>query len=84
MSQPTISPADYTSWLGEVKSRIQSARTKESLSVNREMILLYWDIGRGIMEKQEELGWGRAVVEQLAKDLKREFPGMKGFSARNL
>lgn len=84
MPKPTISQADYTSWLGEVKSRIQAARTKAALSVNREMILLYWDIGRGIIEKQEELGWGKSVVEQLSSDLRVEFPDRQGFSANNL
>ncbi len=79
----TPSP-DYTAWLGEVKSRIQSARISAARSVNRDLILLYWDIGRGIVEKQGELGWGKSVVEQLSLDLRAEFPGMKGVSANNL
>jgi hypothetical protein len=52
--------------------------------VNRDLILLYWDIGRGIVEKQETLGWGESVVEMLAKDLQKAFPGMRGFSTANL
>ena len=76
--------ADYAAWLGEVKSRIRSARTSAAHSVNREMILLYWDIGRGIVEKQKALGWGKSVVDRLAADLKREFPELIGFSTRNL
>ncbi len=74
----------YAVWLGEVKSRIQSARISAARSVNRELILLYWDIGQGIVEKQKELGWGRSVVEQLSLDLRAEFPGMRGFSANNI
>ena len=82
-SKPTPS-SDYTTWLGELKSRIQSARISAARSVNRELILLYWDIGRGIVEKQEELGWGESVIEQLSGDLRRAFPETKGFSSRNL
>ena len=84
MPDKLIPSPDYTTWLGELKSRIQSARTSASRSVNREMILLYWDIGRGIVEKQEELGWGESVIERLAEDLRRAFPEAKGFSPRNL
>ena len=75
---------EYIAWLDEIKSRIRSARVSAARSVNRELILLYWDIGRGILHKQEQLGWGKSIVEQLAKDLKEYFPGVAGFSARNL
>ena len=75
---------DYTAWLSELKSRIQSARISAARSVNRDLILLYWDIGRGIVEKQEELGWGASVIERLARDLRQTFPETKGFSPRNL
>lgn len=75
---------DYTAWLGEVKSRIQSARTSAARSVNRDLILLYWDIGQGIVEKQEEWGWGESVIDRLSQDLRRAFPETKGFSSRNL
>jgi predicted nuclease of restriction endonuclease-like (RecB) superfamily len=75
---------DYTCWLGEVKKRIRSARLSAARSVNCELILLYWDIGQGIIEKQKTLGWGKSVVQNLAKDLQLEFPGMRGFSADNL
>ena len=84
MPDKLIPSPDYAAWLGEVKLRIQSARISAARAVNRELILLYWDIGRGIMEKQEDLGWGKSVVEQLSLDLRAEFPGMKGFSANNL
>ena len=76
--------ADYAAWLAEVKSRIQSAQISAARAVNRDLILLYWDIGRGIVEKQEQLGWGKSVVDRLAADLKRGFSGLTGFSARNL
>ena len=79
-----VKSADYAAWLGGLKSRIRSARISAARAVNRELIMLYWDIGRGIVEKQEDLGWGKSVVEQLSLDLRSEFPGMKGFSANNL
>ena len=84
MSEKLTSSPDYAAWLSEVKSRIQSARTSAARSVNRDLILLYWDIGRGIVEKQEKLGWGESVIERLSLDLRRAFPVTKGFSPRNL
>jgi len=84
MVDPLMTSPDYSLWLGEVQSRIQSARTVAARAVNRELILLYWDIGRGIVEKQEQLGWGKAIVDQLARDLKQSFPEQTGFSASNL
>ncbi|UHD16479.1 DUF1016 N-terminal domain-containing protein [Thiocapsa bogorovii] len=84
MPDEVATSPDYIAWLGEVKSRIRSARLSASRSVNREMILLYWDIGQGIVEKQRELGWGKSVVESLSRDLKLEFPATTGFSADNL
>ena len=75
---------DYTCWLGEVKKRIRSAQISATRSVNCDLILLYWDIAQGIIEKQRALGWGKSVVQNLSKDLQLEFPGMRGFSADNL
>lgn len=75
---------EYGRFLAELKQRIGSARITASRSVNKEMILLYWDIGRGIMERQERLGWGESVVERLSHDLVKAFPEVRGFSARNL
>ncbi len=74
----------YAGFVRELKQRVASARLTAGRSVNRELVLLYWDIGRAIAEKQRALGWGEAVVEVLAKDLRRAFPGMGGFSAVNL
>ncbi len=68
----------------DVKVRIRSAQYDALKAVNKELVILYWDIGRMIVERQERAGWGKAVVEQLAADLRMEFPGMGGFSASNL
>ncbi|PUE08779.1 hypothetical protein B9Z51_07500 [Limnohabitans sp. T6-5] len=68
----------------DLKQRIQSAQQRSSLTVNRELVLLYWQIGRDILERQQVQGWGSKVIEQLARDLTAEFPDMKGFSRRNL
>jgi hypothetical protein len=76
--------ADYGSWLTDLKQRIQSAQQRASLSVNRELVLLYWQIGRDILERQKVQGWGAKVIDQLAHDLTAAFPDMKGFSRRNL
>ena len=72
--------ASYDAFLGALKTRIRTAQIRAVLAVNRELILLYWQIGREILERQQEEGWGAKVIERLAKDLKREFPDIKGFS----
>jgi predicted nuclease of restriction endonuclease-like (RecB) superfamily len=77
-------PADYGPWLTELKVRIANARVRAAASANRELVLLYWDIGREIVDRFERGGWGAKVVEQLSGDLKIAFPEMKGFSLRNL
>ncbi|NOQ37528.1 DUF1016 family protein [archaeon] len=74
----------YEFLLGEIKERIRSAQYEALKSVNKELIALYWDIGKMITKRQEGETWGKSIVEQLSKDLQREFPGMKGFSERNL
>jgi hypothetical protein len=75
---------DYVAFVAELKERILTARISAARAVNRDLILLYWDIGRGIVERQSQFGWGKSVVERLAKDLQKAFPGLKGFSAGNL
>jgi predicted nuclease of restriction endonuclease-like (RecB) superfamily len=75
---------DYAHLLAEVKERIRSAQYEALKAVNKELVGLYWDIGRIIVERQDAEGWGKAVVEQLAADLRTEFPGVGGFSASNL
>jgi predicted nuclease of restriction endonuclease-like (RecB) superfamily len=77
-------PDDNGSLLLEVKERIRAAQYQALRAVNRELIGLYWDIGRMIAQRQEYEGWGRSVVERLSDDLRREFPGIKGFSVQNL
>ena len=77
-------PSDYTAWLAELKTRIHSAQQRASLAVNRELVLLYWQIGRDILDRQGREGWGTRVIERLAQDLRSAFPDMKGFSPRNL
>ncbi len=80
-----ILPAEgYEAFIGELKNRISLARLSAGRAVNRELVLLYWDIGRGIVEKQRALGWGESVVEIVAADLRMEFPRITGFSARNV
>ncbi len=74
----------YREFLTELTRRVQSARVTAGRAVNRELVTLYWDIGRSIVEKQRTQGWGNAVVEKLGTDLRREFPGVTGFSADNL
>ena len=83
MSETTL-PADYSALLGEIKERIRTAQLEALRSVNRELIALYWDIGRMIVEQQHTANWGDGVVRQLASDLRKEFPGVGGFSVQNL
>ena len=77
-------PEGYGKWLEELKARIHAARQRATLAVNRELILLYWQIGRDILARQAEQGWGAKVIERLSHDLRTAFPEMKGFSPRNL
>jgi len=78
------SSREYVKFVTELKQRIASARLHAARAVNQDLILLYWDIGRGIFERQEKLGWGQSVVEILSRDLQKAFPGLTGFSAANL
>jgi len=77
-------PADYGPWLAELKARIHAAQQRAARCVNSELVLLYWQIGRGILERQDREGWGAKVIERLAQDLRNAFPAMKGFSRANL
>ena len=79
-----LSTTDYPAFLIEVKARIRSAQYQALRAVNNELLALYWDLGESIHQKQEVLGWGKAVVQTLAADLQAEFPGQNGFSAANL
>jgi predicted nuclease of restriction endonuclease-like (RecB) superfamily len=75
---------DYAAFLNGLKNRIRTAQVRASLAVNQELIRLYWQIGNEILTRQKQEGWGAKVIERLAKDLKREFPDMTGFSQTNL
>ena len=79
-----IPPASYAALLNDLKGRIRTAQVKAALAVNRELIGLYWDIGRTIVERQKVEGWGKSIVNRLGADLQKEFPGESGFSASNL
>ena len=80
----TTPPAGYADWLAELKTRIHSAQQRAALAVNRELVLLYWQIGRDILGRQSQQGWGAKVVDRLAHDLRTAFPDMQGFSRANL
>lgn len=75
---------EYRRFVEDLKARVISARISAARAMNRGLVLLYWDIGCGIVEKQRVLGWGDSVVEMVAADLQRAFPGMRGFSPRNI
>ncbi|MFH1842870.1 MAG: DUF1016 N-terminal domain-containing protein [bacterium] len=77
-------PSAYPALLSRLKETILKARVRASLAVNRELIRLYWQMGREIIARQETVGWGGKVIERLANDLRREFPEMKGLSRTNL
>jgi len=75
---------EYKNWLRELKQKIKAGQIKAALSVNSELIKLYWEIGAMIVEKQKQSKWGSGFIEQTAKDLRKEFPNIKGFSKANL
>lgn len=77
-------PAGYDELLRSLKERVRAAQLRAALSVNRELVLLYWQIGRDILTRQNQEGWGAKVIDRLATDLRRTFPELKGLSARNL
>jgi|GEM_PF-2426189 len=79
-----LTTPEYRQFIEDLKARVTAARISVARAVNRDLILLYWDIGRGIVEKQRTLGWGEAVVEMVSADLQRAFPQMTGFSPRNV
>ena len=82
--QPSSLPDNYEAFVRGLKERIRTAQIKAALAVNKELVMLYWQLGREILQRQEQEGWGAKVIDQLSKDLKREFPDNTGFSPRNL
>lgn len=83
MSQE-LNITDFGNWIIDIKSKIHEAQRKVAFSINSQLIELYWDIGKSIAEKQEKANWGSNFIEKVAKELKHEFPRIKGFSRRNL
>ena len=77
-------PDDYAEVFESLKERVRRSQTKAMLSVNRELISLYWEIGRQIADRQERDGWGKSIVDRLARDLRAAFPAVKGFSPGNV
>lgn len=75
---------EYASWLKDLKAKIRSVQIKAALAASRELILFYWELGESISRKLAENNWGAKVVDKLSKDLSAEFPGIQGFSRRNL
>src|SRR5579862_7654528 len=79
-----VSAVEYTKFITALKVKIRSAQIKAAVTVNSELIKLYWEIGNEIVEKQKREGWGSKVLEKIAKDLQNEFPGIEGFSRANI
>lgn len=79
-----IEPTEYKQFIQEIKEKIYQSQYEALKKVNKELIQLYWEIGKSIVDRQEKYGWGKSVVENLAKDLQKEFPGEQGYSADNL
>lgn len=77
-------PESYAATLGTLKERIRMERLRVVMSANAAMVLLYWDIGKAILERQKNEGWGAKVIDRLSADLREAFPDMKGLSPRNL
>ncbi len=77
-------PLTYAETLKALQERIRTAQIKASLSVNEKLLELYWDIGKTIVKKQKEEGWGSKVIDRMSKDLKAAFPRMTGLSSRNM
>src|SRR5437868_1463911 len=84
MTQAVTKPNEYAQFLNSIKSRVRNAQVSASRILNKGLVGLYWSIGKDIVEKQEKLGWGKAVVEKLSHDLRNEFSGTSGFSTQNL
>ena len=84
LTKPDTSPAGYHELLDQLKERIHGARLRAILGVNRELVLLYWQIGHDILARQQDEGWGAKVIDHVSTDLRKSFPQMRGFSPRNL
>lgn len=83
-SKTSVSLSGYSQFIKSLKEKVRSAQLRAFLSVNRELIQLYWEIGKDVVDRQEKDGWGSKVIERVAKDLQSAFPGVEGFSRTNL
>lgn len=79
-----LATAEYRAWLDTLKVRVRAAQSRAAVAVHGELAMLYWSIGKDILQRQAQAGWGTKVIDRLARDLQREFPDVQGFSARNL
>jgi len=79
-----VASQEYKEFITNLKSKIKSAQLKAHIKVNEELLRLYWDIAKQIVQKQKDSSWGDKVLENISKDLKKEFPNMSGFSLRNI
>lgn len=77
-------PEDYPQFLDELEAQVRRARLRATRAANTELLILYWTLGHSLLERQHVHGWGSKVVDQLARDLRSEFPHMRGLSRRNL
>ncbi|WP_289642039.1 DUF1016 N-terminal domain-containing protein [uncultured Dubosiella sp.] len=86
MVAPSLSEMNdsYLEFIEKIKKEIQKQRVSVVMNANTSMIILYWNIGRAILKKQQEEGWGTKVIDRMSKDLKTAFPEMSGFSPRNI
>jgi predicted nuclease of restriction endonuclease-like (RecB) superfamily len=84
VTELTRLPSGYPELLAELSTRIRSAQLRPSFAASRELVLLYWSIGREILVRQQTEGWGTRVIDRLGTDLQKEFPGVEGYSPRNL
>jgi len=84
LSKASASLSGYSRFIKSLKEKVRSAQLKASVAVNQELIKLYWELSRDVVERQEKEGWGSKVIERIAKDLQNEFPGIEGFSRTNI
>lgn len=84
MANSKIDRSEYRDWIKSIKDKIHSAKNKVALTINQQLIELYWELGKDITTKISNSNWGSKVIDQISTDLKQEFPEMKGFSKRNL
>ena len=80
----TLLPTGYAQWRKNIEHLIDTAKLKTAISVNMGTLSLYWNIGKSVLQKQEQEGWGKQVIEQLSKDLTSRYPDDRGYSKRNL